>query len=75
MSDLNVYKFVQIGSAALILVMIVLARIGTYSEGLFIFYGLMIVAGAGVFYGARKLDEAERDRRLDEELRDKPRDE
>lgn len=69
MDDLNGYKIAQIGGAALVVVMLILSVIGTYSSALFNTYIVLMLVGVGVFYGARKLDEAERDRRLDEEAR------
>lgn len=75
MNDLNVYKIAQIGGLLLVVVMFILGRIGTYSEGLFIFYGVMALVGVGIIYGARKLDEMSRDRELDEVSRNRKLDE
>lgn len=69
MNDLNGYKIAQIGGLALAVIFAILAYIGIYSMSLFIMYGVLILVGAGVFYGAGKLDEAERNRQLDEESR------
>lgn len=75
MNNLNGYKVAQIGGLVLAVIMLILGRIGTYSEALFDFYIVMILLGVGIFFGARKLDEAERDRKLDETARDRFRDE
>lgn len=75
MNDLNVYKIVQIGGAVLALIMLfLLTVVGWYETTTMITWVTLMLVGAGIFYGAGKLDEADRGRRLDEESR-KSRDE
>lgn len=62
MNDLSVYKIAQIGGLVLAVVMFILGRIGTYGQGLLIFYVIMVLVGVGIFLGARKLDQMSRDR-------------
>lgn len=70
MNDLNVYKLAQIGGAVLALIMLfLLTVVGWYETTTMITWVTLMLVGAGVFYGAGKLDEAERERRLDEESR------
>lgn len=63
MNDLNVYKIAQIGGAVLFVVMFILTGIGTSSLGTFILWGILMLVGVGIFFGARKLDEMSRDNR------------
>lgn len=72
MNDLNVYKIAQIGGAILVLVMLfLLTVVGWYETSTMITWVILMLVGAGVFYGAGKLDEMSRDRELDERSRDK----
>lgn len=72
MNDLNVYKIAQICGAILIVAMIFcLTVVGWYRTTTMITWVILMLVGTGIFYGARKLDEAERDRKLDEASRDK----
>lgn len=70
MNDFNVYKIVQICGLALAVIMLfMLMVVGWYETSTMITWVVLMFIGGGVFYGAGKLDEAERDRRLDEEAR------
>jgi hypothetical protein len=72
MNDMNAYKFAQIGGALLTLAMIfLLTVVGWYETTTMITWVALMFVGVGVFYGARKLDEAERDRKLDDLKRDR----
>lgn len=72
MDDLNGYKIAQIGGVVLILVMIfLLTVVGWYRTSTEVTWIILMLIGAGIIYGARKLDEAERDRRLDDEARER----
>ena len=75
MNDFNGYKLAQIGGLGLAIIMVILGYIGTYSTALFVTYIILMLVGAGIFYGARKLDEADRDRKLDEQSRKRKLDE
>ena len=71
MNDMNAYKIAQIGGVLLILAMIfLLTVVGWYETTTMITWVVLMLFGVGVFYGARKLDEAERDRKLDNMARD-----
>ena len=70
MNNLNVYKLAQIGGLGLAGVMFfLLTVVGWYETSTMITWVILMLVGAGISYGALKLDEAERDRKLDEESR------
>ena len=76
MNDLNVYKIVQIGGLGLAGVMFfMLTVVGWYETSTAITWLIFMLIGVGVFFGAGKLDEVERDRQLDEESRSRKLDE
>lgn len=75
MDELNGYKIAQIcGMGLVVLMLIMIAVVGLHETGTALAGVFLMFVGAGVIYGAGKLDEADRDRRLDEESR-KSRDE
>jgi hypothetical protein len=45
-----------------------LTVVGWYETSTAITWAVFMLVGVGVFFGARKLDEAERNRQLDEEM-------
>lgn len=67
MNDLNPYRLAQIGGALLGLLMVILLRVGTYSTTIFITWIILLVVSLVIFLGARKLDEAARDRQAERE--------
>lgn len=70
MNNLNVYKLAQIGGLGLaVLMFFMLTVVGWYETSTMITWVVLMLIGAGVAYGALKLNEAERDRKLDEESR------
>ena len=69
MNDLNVYKIAQIGGAILAVIMLfMLTAVGWYETSTAITWLVLMLVGAGIFLGAGKLDEAERDSELDKEM-------
>jgi hypothetical protein len=63
------YRILGFAGLVLALVMFILMKIGTTNEGLFYFWGVLLVAGVGVFGLAAKLDGAARARKVEEERR------
>lgn len=70
-------RLLAIGSGIVAVVMVVLTRIGTYDEGLFHTWLVLLFVSGLVCAGALKADEVQRKRRLDaertERLRGTPR--
>ena len=62
-------RWVQAGGLGLSLLMMILLANGTTSMGVFIAWGILLVAGLGIFVAARKVDEEARLRVLAEERR------
>jgi len=58
------YKVLSLGGLALAVVMGVLMKIGTTDGGLFVVWGVLLVAGAGLFALGRKLDSDARGREI-----------
>lgn len=60
MKDMSGMRVVQIGGGILAVVMLVLMRVGTHSLTTFITWTVLALVGAGIFVGARRLDEPAR---------------
>lgn len=59
---MNGPRVVQVGGLALTVIMLILLKVGTRSQGLFIFWGALAVGGVGLFVLGRKIDESGRRR-------------
>jgi hypothetical protein len=68
---MNGPRMVQVGGMALTLVMLILLREGTTSQGLFIFWGALAVGGVGLFVLGRKIDESGRRRAREAERQER----
>lgn len=63
------YKLLAVAGLALAVGMGVLLKIGTTDTGLFVLWGVLMLAGVGVFALGRKLDSDARRREADRERR------
>ena len=66
---MNGWRVAQFGGLALTLLMMVLLMVGTRSQATFIVWGVLMLAGLGIFALCRKQDEAIQKRQRDEEFR------